>query len=185
MSNTEYEARIDRWADRLAAAGLTDAQADGRACLACGVGWLTRPDIPSVPVGLGPHGHVFVCTPCDEARIEAVSRGDGSDWAAVSVDEPATSVTIHRERRTVQAGFDDDAPITQATHLVTTTFVAAEFGDTTLAEWHAAIAAADMLPNQATTVTVRVDGIWHTADAVRFQHDTQTDDVIDAQVVTE
>jgi hypothetical protein len=70
-SHEPFDARVARWADRLAAAVLTDEQAEGHACVACGRNWLTDPDpsLPSVPIGFGPRGgQVFVCASCDNAQ---------------------------------------------------------------------------------------------------------------------
>ncbi|MET9286467.1 hypothetical protein [Nocardia beijingensis] len=70
-SGAALDARVVRWADHLAAAVLTDEQAEGHACVACGRNWLTdpAPTRPSVPIGFGPRGgQVFVCASCDNAQ---------------------------------------------------------------------------------------------------------------------
>ncbi|KPM51322.1 hypothetical protein ACG83_34865 [Frankia sp. R43] len=43
--------------------GLTDRQADGMACVVCGVDYMAV-TVPSVPVGTGPGGQVFACRDC-------------------------------------------------------------------------------------------------------------------------
>lgn len=67
---SEYENRIARWADRLAAAApLTDDQAQGFACVACGHN-LMAVSGPAVVVGYGTPGissHLFACETCDQA----------------------------------------------------------------------------------------------------------------------
>jgi hypothetical protein len=69
--HAEYDARLERWRDRLATIVFTEAQADGWACVACGHNQFTDPDPRSfVPVGFGPIGQVFVCVTCDEQDQE-------------------------------------------------------------------------------------------------------------------
>ncbi|WP_433681928.1 helix-turn-helix domain-containing protein [Nocardia sp. CA-119907] len=76
----EFDDRIERWRDRLTNATLTDAQAEGFECVACGRNWLISPAVSSVPIGFGPKGQVFVCCPCDsqgsalDADAERFSR---------------------------------------------------------------------------------------------------------------
>lgn len=63
--HAEYAAHLERWRDRFDPGALTDAQADGWACVACGRDWQVDP-VTSVPVGFSARGQVFVCESCDE-----------------------------------------------------------------------------------------------------------------------
>lgn len=56
----EYDARLARWRERVAVLDLTEPQAYGLTCIACGC--KTR---SMVPVGRGPLGQVFGCIVCD------------------------------------------------------------------------------------------------------------------------
>lgn len=68
MSTHEYDARIARWRDRLESIALTDDQAQGFACVACGHNQMTDGARAFVVVGYGTPGvssHLFACVSCD------------------------------------------------------------------------------------------------------------------------
>lgn len=69
----EYDDRMARWADRLAGAELTDDQAQGFACVACGHNQITDRDARTfVVVAYGTAGissHLFACESCDQAGV--------------------------------------------------------------------------------------------------------------------
>lgn len=55
-------------------AGLTDAQAEGLACIICGRDYLCPRGSRSIPVGHSVTGsQLFACVACD---LDAASRGD-------------------------------------------------------------------------------------------------------------
>jgi hypothetical protein len=59
--------------------GLTQAQADGVACVSCGADFTQLHCPPHVPVGRSPAGnHVFACTWCVSAQ-EITDEGDRTD----------------------------------------------------------------------------------------------------------
>jgi len=164
----EWDARVARWVDRIAKLQLTDDQADGWACVACGRNWRTDPHPDgSVPIGPGPRGTLFICVPCDVATTVPSSQA-----ADPTVDEELPGVKLHFERVTVQEGLADTAPVLTTTHTVTGTLDAAEWEcPAVLANLRDVVDASASLPKVA-TVSVRVGGIWRTPEVIRIEHAT-------------
>ncbi|MFI0354496.1 hypothetical protein [Actinomadura sp. 9N407] len=77
------------------AASLTEAQADGMACVVCSADYM-RVDVPSIPVGTSATGsQVFAC----ESHVEPAAEGKSSSWPE---GEPATVRQAEAEAREVR-----------------------------------------------------------------------------------